>query len=169
MRLVKPSNLEIVLFPGNTDEAIGDDWKLGPHTVCISGYVKDRLNAYYDDDRTYIQEYVVDLDSLVWDTKFLQASTMTSWGEIRSPDSDEVDHSRWGILGVQTGHVDKVIAGDAVRFLRLKAEVSIQGQYNRWEGFGFQTIANGTLNNLSEVFRNWLNKTEEIKGTRYNP
>ena len=169
MRIIRPSNVEVVLFPGKADEAVGDDRKLGPHTVCISGFVKDRLNAPSDDDDTKVVEYVVDLDSLIWEPKFLQASTMTSWGEIVSPDSDEVDHSRWGILNLQTGHTDTVITGHTVRILRLKVEVSIQGEYNRWEGFGFQTIANGKLYNLGDVFKIWMNETKEIKGNRFSP
>ncbi len=86
---------------------------------------------------------------------------MASWGEIYSHDSDEVDHSGWGIRNVLSGHTDQAISGHAVRILRLKIDIYIQGDMNRWKGFGFQTVANGRLLNTHEV-RDSINETKDI-------
>lgn len=161
MKKVAPRNLEIVLLPGDKNTAMGNDKTLGKHTVCISGFISDSLRAHDDDDVSRTLEYIADIDSLLWDTDFLQASTMASWGEIFSYDSDEVDHSGWGVLTVKTGHTDVAIKGQAVRKLRLKIKVTIRGEGNYWKGIGFQTIANGNLLNVAEVLNN-INQTEEI-------
>ena len=161
MKKVTPRNLEVVLLPGDKNTAMGNDKTLGKHTVCISGLIRDDFLAYSDDDLHRTREYIADIDTLLWDTDFLQASTMASWGEIFSYDSDEVDHSGWGILSVKTGHTDIVIKGQAVRKLRLNMKLTIRGEANYWKGFGFQTIANGNLLNVAEVLNN-LNQTEEI-------
>ena len=165
MKKVTPRNLEIVLLPGDKNSAKGNDKTLGQHTVCISGFINDDFLAHSDDDLSRTREYIADIDSLLWDTDFLQASTMTSWGEIFSYDSDEVDHSGWGILSVKTGHTDIVIKGKAVRKLRLNLKLTIRGEANYWKGFGFQTIANGNLLNLAEVLSN-INETEDISYER---
>ena len=77
-----------------------------------------------------------------------------------SEDSDEVDHSTWGIRSVRTGHTD-VVSGTVVRKLRLKMEVLIQGYQNWWRRIGFQIVANGTLHDVG-AFIGSINETEEI-------
>jgi hypothetical protein len=160
MRLVRASELEVVLLPGTADTALGIDKKLGPHTVVISGFIEARILAPSDDDVCRTDEFVVDIDEVLWQPTFLQASTMTSWGEIYSHDSDEVDHSRWGIRGVKTGHTD-LVKGAPVRKIRIKMEIVTQGEMNEWRRIGFQTIANGTLSDVHDV-NDSLNETEDI-------
>lgn len=161
MKKVTASNLEIVLLPGDKDTAKGNDKILGQHTVCISGIIRDELRALSDDDYSRSLEYIADIDSLLWDNNFLQASTMASWGEIYSDGSDEVDHSGWGIVSIKSGHSDIVIKGKAVRKIRLKIKIKIQGDLNYWKGIGFQTIANGNLVNVAEVLGT-IHETEDI-------
>ncbi len=160
-KLVRPSSLEFVLLPGNTLTALGDDRPLGPHTVIISGFIKEVIEAFAVDDWNKKVSYIVDIRDLAWEPKFLQASSMSSWGEISSQDSDEVDHSRWGIRGVKSGHHDIAVSGQVVRFIRLRIELCVQGDMNSWRGIGFQTIANGTLSNIHDVV-NRVNATEDI-------
>jgi hypothetical protein len=151
---------EIVLLPGNIVTAIGVDRKLGPHTVVISGFVFTNVRSY-DDDHLTTRDLLVDIEDIFWNPKsFLQASTMTSWGRVYSDDDDEVDHSGWGI-SVKTGHTDSLVAGKAVRMIRLKCEVSVKGDGNHWAAFGFQTFANGELLNPEDI-RNSVNETKEI-------
>ena len=154
---------EIVVLPGSERSVIGDDVLLGPHTVVISGFVDvPFLFAPSDDDVCRTQEVFVDIEDVLWEPEFIQATTMTSWGEIRSSDSDEVDHSTWGIRKVQTGHTD-FLSGTIVRKLRLLLDVVVQGDGNSWQRIGFQIVANGTLKDvLLPTTLASVNETQEI-------
>ncbi len=158
--LVRARSNEIAILPGGTTSAIGDDTVIGPHTVVISGFVEVYVWGATDDDVCRTQDVMVDIEDVLWEPVFLQASTMTSWGEIRSADSDEVDHSAWGIRKIQTGHTD-FVSGTITRKIRLLLELAVQGDGNTWRSIGFQIVANGTLKDIRAALAS-VNKTEEI-------
>lgn len=102
----------------------GDTELTGPHTVCVSGLVDGfSLLAPRDDDDVLEETVVVDIPEPHWAPEPIRASSMTSWGEIYSHDSDEVDHSRWGIREIETGYHDFVIGTRVARHLRLLLKV----------------------------------------------
>ncbi len=142
----------------------GDDTRLGPHTVVLSGFVDVSLPGASDDDVCRTFDVIIDIEDVLWEPTFLQASTMTSWGEIYSSDSDEVDHSGWGIRKIRTGHTD-FASGTVTRKLRLEVEVAVQGSGNGWKRIGFQIVANGTLKDVPATL-NIINQTEEISTWR---
>lgn len=127
----------------------------GPHTLIISGLVAFLVYGNQDDDYTDTDAFTIDVGPS-WDpTKPLQASTMTSFGDIASWDSDDVDHSKWAVES-ETGHVEKVIAGtgNIQKQLRLLIMTTTQGEDNTWKAVSFHTVANGTLLNVDNVLRN---------------
>lgn len=151
---------EIAILPGGATSVIGDDTIIGPHTVVISGFVDMHLMGSTNDEVRRTTDVIVDIEDVLWEPEFLQASTMTSWGEVYSADSDEVDHSTWGIRKVQTGHTD-FASGTVTRKIRLKMELVVQGDGNCWKRVGFQIVANGTLKDIHAALAS-VNRTEEI-------
>ena len=161
--------MEWVFIPStNSIPGAPDDYPPGSHTIVISGLVDLEINAPSDDDDVAYDRVVFDIlyhngFGPLWNQQTpLYAATTASWGEIASPDSDEVDHSAWGIVDVITGYGERIVAGSTVRTLRLEIYFHTQGEYNVWSRIGFQTVANGELVNVDDMVRN-MHKTELIK------
>lgn len=157
------SNVSWVLLPGSSGTYQYDILSaLGPHTVIVSGNISFDVEAPSDDDWVGQDMLYADIEDIEWvHDKFLQATTMLSWGEIVSPDFDEADHARWGVTQSTTGHRDVIRNGAIVKILRLRFLLHTQGEYNRWSSVGFQTVANGTLVNPNYIYQR-ANVTQPI-------
>lgn len=160
--MLRAEGLEVVVLPESPYPVVGD-MGVGPHTVVISGSVEPFPDLEsHDDDVSSAWDLFIDIETVHWRPTPLQASSVISWGEIWSGDSDEVNQSRWSVLNRHTGHVDQVLGGRVVRTLRLHTRVAVQGEYNSFVRFAFQLVANGTLVDSDHTARSQGTQTREI-------
>jgi hypothetical protein len=133
---------------------------LGPHTVVMSGEV--RLFAESHDDGWLDTDYITfDFGPLWYPNQPIRASTIVSWGAIYSHDSDEVNHSGWGIHVRETGHAIVPVGTYVAWQLRVKIVLHTQGAGNSWVKVAFQTVANGQLLYPEDTLRK-LHVTKEL-------